>query len=275
MKIAYCGRIGSFSHEVSVKMFPNAQYFGFDSFTQAITEVENNNADYAILPIENSNAGRVAEIHNILPNVSLFFWKEYILKVSHNLYVLNNKIKIEDLTEIHSHNQALMQCSDFLSQINASQVNQLNTAIAAENLANSQNKNIGVVCSEIAGKHYNLHLLAQNIQNTNENYTTFVAMCKTQNLNKEANLTSILFTITNKAGGIYEALGCFARNNVNLCKIESYIPSGFSSNNAQFFLTFSGNLQSQNVKNAMQEIQKVVNFVKIFGSYNSDSRRVL
>lgn len=274
MKIAYCGRIGSFSHEASDAIFPNCEYLGFDSFQDAVNASVRNEVDYAILPIENSTAGRVAEIHNILPKVNLFFWKEYILRVSHNFYVLNNEVKIDDIKEIHSHHQALMQCSEFLEKINAVQVSEPNTAIAAEKLSVSKRSDVGVICSSIAGKHYGLHLLAENIQNNDENFTTFIAMCKNENLNKEANLTSVLFIIEDKVGGIYEALGCFARNNVNLIKVESYIPS-VNSSYAQFFLTLSGNLQSQNIKKAMAELGKVVINIKIFGSYNADLKREL
>jgi prephenate dehydratase len=274
MKVSYCGRFGSFSHEAAIKMFPDCEYIGLDTFAKAISSVENNEADYAILPIENSSAGRVAEIHNLLPKVNLFFWKELILKVSHNFYVLNNNIKLENIKEIHSHQQALMQCSDFISKTNATEIKELNTAIAAENLSISKRSDVGVICSTIAGKHYSLHCLHENIQNTNENFTTFVAMCKKENANEEANLTSILFKISNKAGGIYEALGCFAKNNVNLLKIESYIPS-VSSNYAQFFLTFAGNLHNSNVKKAIIDLEGVANSIKNFGSYNSDAKRDL
>jgi prephenate dehydratase len=272
MKIAYCGRVGSFSHEAAITMFPEAFRHGFDTFAKAITEVEENRADYAILPIENSSAGRVAEIHNILPKVNLFFNKEYILGISHNLYVVNDAIKLEDIKEIHSHEQALMQCSNFISKTNATQVSELNTAIAAEKLSISKRTDIGVIASNIAGNHYSLHLLAENIQNNSDNFTTFIAMSKEQNNNSDANLTSILFTIGNKAGGIYAALGCFARNGVNLLKIESYIPS-ISSNYAQFFLTFSGNFHNENVQKAMLELHTIANSIKNFGSYNGDAKR--
>lgn len=273
-KVAYCGRIGSFSHEASSVMFPNAEYLGLDTFALAIEHVEKDLADFAVIPIENSTAGRIAEIHNILPKMELFFHKEYILRISHNLYVSTANTKLQDITEIHSHTQALMQCSEFLSKLNATEIQELNTAIAAEKLGKSQSPDIGVICSGAAGKHYGLHLLAQNIQNNDHNYTTFVAVCKKQNVHIEQNpLTSILFTIANKSGGIYEALGCFANNKINLLKIESYIPGGFTSPHAQFFLTFEGNHQDRKPKQALKDLSKIAVTIKNFGSYQGDTRR--
>lgn len=273
-KVTYCGRVGSFSHEAAIKMFPSADFTGLDTFSSAIESVEKNIADFAVIPIENSTAGRVAEIHNILPAMELFFHKEYILPIVHNLYVANVNVNIHDITEIRSHTQALMQCSAFLSKLKAIHVPDLNTAIAAEKLGLSRNTNVGVICSNVAGKHYDLHLLADNIQNNNQNYTTFIAVCKKQNINAVTNpLTSILFTITNKSGSIYDALGCFAKNNVNLLKIESYIPGGFSSKNAQFFLTFEGNYQDKNPKKALAELGDIAVEIKNFGSYQGDARR--
>lgn len=273
-KITYCGRVGSFSHEASVIMFPNATYLGLDTFSLAINSVEKGHADFAVIPIENSTAGRVAEIHNILPTMNLFFHKEYISLISHNLYVVNSNIKLLDLAEIHSHPQALMQCSEFLSRLNTIHIQELNTAIAAEKLYESQNAKVGVICSNIAGTYYNLYPLAQNIQNNNQNYTTFVAVCRKKNHHITANpLTSILFTITNRSGGIYEALGCFVRNKINLLKIESYIPGGFTSKHAQFFLTFEGQYKDASPQKALTELAQIAIDIKNFGSYQGDTRR--
>ena len=173
-KIAYCGRVGSFSHEAAVSMFENAQYLPFNTFSQAIDSVQGGNSHFAVIPIENSTAGRVAEIHNILPEMNLLIVKEKILPISHNLYSHNSEIKIEDIKFVESHPQALMQCSNFIAKINAQEIQALNTAIAAENLAKLGKIDTAVICSKIAGEHYGLNLLAKNIQNKNNNYTTFI-----------------------------------------------------------------------------------------------------
>lgn len=275
LKISFCGRVGSFSHEAAISMYENAIYIQCDTFIQAISMVEANNADYAIIPIENSTAGRVSEIHNIVPNLNLYITKEKILKISHNLYVLNNKISINDLTTVTSHTQALMQCSKFLSKYNIKTENAINTAIAAENLSNNKDAKTGVICSFIAGNYYNLHLLEANIQDNNDNATIFVSFGKNPNKQTFFNpLTSIIFETSNKSGGIYEALGCFAKHSVNLLKLESYIPFGASSSNvAKFFVTFQGSNFETSTQNALDELQLFAVSVKNLGTYESDEKR--
>ena len=227
LAISYCGRVGSFSHEAAMNIFPNATYLPYNTFTDAITAVELSDANYAVIPIENSTAGRVAEIHNLLPTLNLRIVQEKIIRISHNLYTFSEDVSFNDIRIVESHPQALMQCSKFLATINAQQIEALNTAIAAENLMKNQNFDKAVICSRVAGDLYKLHLLAEGIQNTDDNYTTFIAVGKENGANIFKHpLTSIIFALENKTGGIYEALGCFAKNSVNLLKLESYIPAG-------------------------------------------------
>ena len=275
LNVSYCGRIGSFSHEAAVKMFPNAEYKPCDTFIEAVNIVKQNIVQYAVIPIENSTAGRVAEIHNILPTLNLKINKEKILKITHNLYVLNSNITLNDVKTVESHPQALMQCSNFLDALPVRRENSLNTAIAAEDLMKYQKNTTAVICSKTAGDFYKLHLLQQEIQNMEDNYTTFIAVSKTENSGQVFTnpLTSIIFTLTNKTGGIYEALGCFARNNVNLLKLESYIPTGINAKHAQFLLTFQGSNQNKNVNTALSELLNIANEVKNLGSYEADLKR--
>ncbi len=275
LNVSYCGRIGSFSHEAAVKMFPNAGYKPCDTFIEAVNMVKQNIVQYAVIPIENSTAGRVAEIHNILPTLNLKINKEKILKITHNLYVLNSNITLNDVKTVESHPQALMQCSNFLDILPVRRENALNTAIAAEDLAKHQKTDTAVICSKTAGDFYKLHLLRQEIQNMEDNYTTFIAVSKTENSEQVFTnpLTSIIFTLTNKTGGIYEALGCFARNNVNLLKLESYIPTGINAKHAQFLLTFQGCNKNENVNTALSELLNITNEVKNLGSYEADLKR--
>ncbi len=272
LKVSYCGRVGSFSHEASTLMFSYAQHLPYNTFIEAITAVEVGTVHYAVIPIENSTAGRVAEIHNILPTMDLLIVREKIIKISHNLYGLTEDIS--DIDVVESHPQALMQCSKFLVQMNVVQQNALNTAIAAENLAKKQTFKNAVVCSQVAGDYYKLNLLEKNIQNSNENYTTFIAVGKESSKNSLVNpLTSILLTVTNKTGGIYEALGCFAEYNINLLKIESYIQGGMQSEIAQFFLTFEGANKDGHIKQALKKLNSISYAIKDLGSYEADSKR--
>jgi prephenate dehydratase len=278
MKVAYCGRIGSFSHEASLNMFPNSQYIAFNTFQQAIESVHNDFANYAVIPIENSTAGRVAEIHNILPEMNLLITKEIILPILHNIYTISPQITLDAIEFVESHPQALMQCSKFLSNLKVEQNPSLNTAIAAENLAISKKNNTAVICSQIAGNYYNLHLAGKSIQNNANNFTTFIAVGKKPleklQFNEEFKpITCIIFTIDNKTGGIYNALGCFAKNGVNLLKLESYISTGTGINKAQFFVIFEGSNDSDNVLKSLNELSKHTIEIRNFGSYNADCKR--
>lgn len=274
LSISYCGRVGSFSHEAAMKMFPNAMYLSYNTFTDAITAVELSDSHYAVIPIENSTAGRVAEIHNLLPTLNLRIVQEKIIRISHNLYTISDDITLDDIRIVESHPQALMQCSKFLATINAQQRDALNTAIAAENLMKTQNFEKAVVCSRIAGDIYKLHLLAEGIQNTDDNYTTFIAVGQENTITTfKYPLTSIIFALENKTGGIYEALGCFARNSINLLKLESYIPAGSPAKCAQFFLTFEGANSNENVKKAFKQLAEISKEIKNLGTYEADSKR--
>lgn len=273
-KIAYCGRVGSFSHEASISMFENAQYLPFNTFAQAIDSVHNGDSNFAVIPIENSTAGRVAEVHNILPEMNLLVVKEKILPISHNLYAFSPNVQMDDIKFVESHPQALMQCSNLVSKINAQEIQALNTAIAAENLAKSGKMDTAVICSKIAGQHYNLHLMAKNIQNKNNNYTTFIAVGNEQiEANFQHPITCVIFKLGNETGGIYNALGCFAKNGVNLLKLESYIPTGVEVNEAQFFVIFEGSNSETKVQKALQELKSVTSEIRNFGSYNGDAKR--
>ena len=324
LKISYCGRVGSFSYEAATKMFPQSEYIGYNTFNEAVEKVSLNEADYAVIPIENSSAGRVAEIHNILPVIDLPIVKEYILPVVHNLYVYDYSITIDDIHTVRSHPQALMQCSKFLSTLkDIKQETAENTAIAAEELKcidkdrlyyleKYQYNNIGelygkvyqaycltsedfplgrsvlesdlkrlfpyvsaaVICSKSAGEEYNLHLLKEGIQDSNDNYTTFIAVGR-KAIDEELShpITSIIFTLHNQFGSIYNALGCFANNNVNLLKLESYIAGGRKSQDAKFFLTLEGDPSTGNAKTALEHLYNVAKQIKVLGVYNGDNRR--
>lgn len=274
LSISYCGRVGSFSYEAALAIFPQGRYLPYNTFAEAITAVEKGSSQYAVIPIENSTAGRVAEIHNLLPSLNLKIVKEKIIPISHNLYVLSKEISENDIKLVESHPQALMQCSKYLAKLNIEKREALNTAIAAENLAKDRIISKGVICSKVAGELYKLCLLRENIQDSNDNHTAFIAVGReSMQEDFQRPLTSILFTIANKKGGIYEALGCFAKNGVNLLKLESYIPTGLASQVAQFFLTFEGSSRQENIGKALGELSAITNEIKNLGTYEGDAKR--
>jgi len=183
-----------------------------------------------------------------------------------------------DITRIFSHEQALMQCQKNISKMlpNATCTAKGNTAMAAKFIAENGNKNFAAICSKDACKRYRLTILKDNFQDANDNYTLFVGLSKKKNSidNDAVNgnrtvLTSLLFEVKNVSGVLYKALKCFAEQDIDLVKIESYIPAT-SSKSAMFFITTKGNVGEKNMKIALQNLNEFAKNVYIFGSYFAD-----
>ena len=278
MKIGYQGVEGAFSYIASKQIFPNEDCISFKSFYDVLEAIENNKIDCGVLPIENSYAGRVAGMHNLFKDFchkNLFIIAEKLLKVEHCLCGLKNA-KIENITHIFSHEQALMQCQKNISKMlpNAKSVAKENTAMSAQFVAESKNINYSAICSKDACKKYDLQVLQDNFQDSNDNYTLFVVVSKKQKFipkNSKNVLTSLLFELKNTSGVLYNSLKCFAEQNIDLVKIESYIPTG-SSKSAMFFITIRGNTEDENIKIALQNLKNSAKNIYSFGSYFSDRK---
>ena len=278
MKIGYQGIDGAFSSIASKQLFPDAEYLSFKSFYDVLDAINNDKIDYGILPIENSYAGRVAGMHNLFKDFcdkKLFIVAEKLLKVEHCLGCLN-EAKAEDIMDIFSHEQALMQCQKNISKFfpKAKCFAKENTAMSAKFVVESKNKHYSVICSKDACKKYGLRVLHDNFQDSNDNCTLFVGLSKKQNIipkNSSGVITSLLFELKNTAGVLYHALGCFAEQGIDMMKIESYIPTSLSTS-AMFFITIRGNLEDEIVKIAMSNLSKFTKNIHSFGSYFADGR---
>lgn len=277
MKVGYQGVEGAFSNIAAKQIFPDENYISFKTFFDVLEAIEEDKIDCGIVPIENSYAGRVAGMHNLFRDFcdkNLFIITEKMLKIEHCLCCLAGA-KIEGITHIFSHEQALMQCQKNISKMlpNATCTAKENTAVAAKFVAESANKNFAAICSKEACKQYGLTILKENFQDANDNYTLFVGLSKKKNSidNNAVNgnrtvLTSLLFEVKNVSGVLYKALKCFADRDIDLVKIESYIPAT-SSKSAMFFITTKGNVVDKNMKMALQNLNEFAKNVYIFGSY--------
>lgn len=280
MKVGYQGVEGAFSNIAAKQIFPGKSYISFKTFFDVLEAIEEGKIDCGIVPIENSYAGRVAGMHNLFRDFcdkNLFIITEKILKVEHCLCGLEGA-EIDAITHIFSHEQALMQCQKNISKMlpNAICSAKENTAMAAKFVAESANKNFAVICSKEACEQYGVTILKENFQDANDNYTLFVGLSKKKNYidnntvnGNRAVLTSLLFEVKNVSGVLYKALKCFADRDIDLVKIESYIPAT-SSKSAMFFITTKGNVADKNVKIALQNLNEFAKKVYIFGSYFSD-----
>lgn len=274
--IAFQGAYGANSNLACSKFYPSYEAVPYQSFFDVFEAVESSRADIGIIPLENSYAGRVSEIHNLLQKSQLYICAEHFFAVSHHLAGVAGS-KIEDIKEVFSHPQALMQCQNSLNKLSVIQNEFSNTAKAAQHISFLKNKNMGAICSKEAAIANDLIILKENIQDSGQdNFTIFIVISKNQfdpDKAKSMVLTTLLFTIRNITGSLYKALGGFATNNVNMIKLESYIPGGVSSE-AKFFITIEGHPSEKNVALALEELGFFSKNVKLLGVYYADRERI-
>jgi prephenate dehydratase len=277
IRISFQGIEGAYSHLSILNCYKNrkVEVLACRSFQEALDLVEENKADIAFIPIENSYAGRVAEMHNILPELNLTIVGEYFHKVEHQLLGVKGA-KIDDVKEVYSHPQALMQCKNYLNNLGLHSNNFYDTAGAALEISKLKDKTKASISSSLCAKIYGLDILAENIQDDKNNTTLFIQLAKEpieiSPSKDKTTLTSMIFTTRNISGGLYKALGGFATNNINIVKLESYIPN-YKDNEARFFITFEGNPEQKNVSDALEEFGFFTKKIKILGVYYADEKR--
>jgi prephenate dehydratase len=272
--IAFQGQSGAYSEMACTEAFPEMQTVPCENFEDAFEAVLNGTTKYAMIPIENSRAGRVADIHNLLKNSSLHIIKEYFYKVDHQLLGLEDS-KLSDIVSVSSHNQALSQCRDFINQNGWSPITMGDTAGSAAFIVKKNDVRYAAIASSLAGKIHGLKVLASDIQDSKNNITRFVVLSSESNdpdSNDSLILTSCIFTVRNIPAALYKALGGFATNRVNILKLESYmLDETFTS--AQFYIDIEGHPENKSVKLALEELGFFSKEVRILGVYKGDANR--
>lgn len=272
--IAFMGVEGANADLACRQNYPYMQTLALSSFEEVFEAVADGRAKYAMIPIENSQAGRVAEIHNLLPRTNLHIVAEHIQKVEHHLYALKGT-KLTDVKHVYSHHQGLLQCRSFIREHNLTTHIHDNTATAAKDVAGWGDTAKAAICSKLAGSLYGLELLAENIHDAEDNETLFVVLAiEAADPNPEEGrvLTSLLFTLRHIPAALYKSLGGFATNGINMVKLESYIRAG-SQPTAQFFMTFEGHPQQRGVQLALEELGFFTHKVSVLGVYHADPAR--
>ncbi|NDF12827.1 MAG: prephenate dehydratase [Proteobacteria bacterium] len=272
--IAFQGLPGAHSDMACRKAYPYMYTMPCPYFDDVFEAVESGKASLGLIPVENSKAGRVAEIHNLLPNSKLHIVGEYIHKVAHHLLAPKGT-KLGDIKHAYSHPQALMQCKGNLKKLGIASETFYDTAGAASQIAEWKDKTKAALASDLAAELYGLDIVKPNMQDDDKNRTLFVTISKEPievDSHEEHVLTTILFTTRNISAGLYKALGGFATNGVNVIKLESYIQD-FDANTAQFYMTFEGSPASKPVKMAMEELGFFTQKVRVLGVYAADKSR--
>ena len=266
--VACQGVAGAYSELAATRLFkqPTIQYFKtFDSVCSAI---ENGFCEYGVLPLENSTAGSVNKVYNLTQSRDFFIARSVRLKIDHNL-VAPKGVKLEDIREIFSHEQAFAQCSGFLEQLGPKvKTTQCeNTAVAAELVANSERRDIAAICSHRCVNLYDLNCLKRDIQDRSNNYTRFICVSKKLEIYPGADQTSIIMTTPHEPGGLYKALGRFYALGINLAKLESR-PIPERDFDFMFYMTLETSVYSGALGELLEDMRESSVDFKYLGSYS-------
>lgn len=267
IRVVFQGVEGAYSHAATRMFFGNdVNAYHVPEFEDTMKEVEEGRADYGVLPIENSTAGFVINNYDLLAKYSNYIVGEVYVPVDHMLLGLP-EASLSDIKTIYSHPQGLMQCSKFLnSNKDWKQVGVLNTAAAAKKVMEEEDKTQAAVASRVAGELYGLKELAQGISNEKGNTTRFIILAKNPVYETGASKISLTFEVPHVSGSLYNILGNFIFNGVNMNMIESR-PIPEKPFEYRFFVDIEGNLSDASVKNALTGIQAEASSMKILGNY--------
>ena len=266
MHVVFQGSEGSYSQEACIRFFgKKADAFHVESFRDAMNALEEGRADYAVLPIENSTAGIVNEIYDLLVEYENYIVGEQIIKIEHCLMACEGATK-DTIRTVDSHPQALMQCAGYLQQYDWQQISMKNNAFAAEKVAKDKEKTEAAIAGEHAAEAYGLSILEKGINQSESNSTRFVILSNRKIYRKDAGKVSICFELPHKSGSLYHALSHIIFNNLNMTKIESR-PIEDRNWEYRFYVDFEGNLTDSAVMNALRGLREETRSMKILGNY--------
>ncbi len=272
--IAYQGEPGANSHLVCQQAYPGWEPLACASFEHAFAAVENGDADLAMIPIDNSLAGRVADIHHFLPASSLHIVGERFLRIQFSL-MARPGTDISTLRTVHSHVHALGQCRGVIRELGLTPVVAGDTAGAAREVAESGDPTQAAIAPPLAAEIYGLEVLRNEIEDADHNTTRFVVLSRDFDQAPRDNgpvVTSFIFNVRNLPAALFKALGGFATNGVNMTKLESYMVGGHFTA-TQFLAEVDGHPQDRSVRNALEELAFFTTEVKILGVYPADPFR--
>lgn len=273
-KIAFQGELGAYSHQACVAVYPDGEPIACKTFESAIATVTRGDADVAMLPVENSTYGRVADVHYLLPESGLHIIGEHFERVHINLLGVPGA-KIEDMTSAKSHTVLLGQCRKFLKEHNLLPVTGADTAGSAQEVAAAGDKSQGALAGDLTAEIYGLDVLAHHIEDNQNNTTRFLIMSPESAIAPQSEkelITTFVFRVRNIPAALYKAMGGFATNGVNMVKLESYMVGG-SFTATQFYADIVGHPDDAPVKRAMEELAYFTDYLEVLGVYEADKSR--
>ena len=265
--ISYQGEPGAYMEAATLALFPQGQPLPCPTFAAAFAALTDGRADRAVIAVENRIAGRVADVHTLLPNSGLHIVGEIFFPIEHHLLALPGAT-LSDIKSAHSHVQALAQCRGFLTKHGIEAVDCGDTAGGARLISESGDKTKAAIASSRAGDMYGLQSLAANIADNPKNMTRFLVLSRTPEVPTPAVrcITTIVFELRSVPAALYKALGGFATNGINLTKIESYLsPEDFTS--AQFYVDIEAHPETEACQHALDELRFFTTHLDILGTY--------
>ena len=274
-KIAIQGELGAYSHIAVENLFKDAEIKTCGTFEETFKQAYNDTSYKIVIPIENSLAGRVADIHYLLPKYKLQIHGEYFLNVEHNL-LCKPEANLSDIKFVRSHVQAIGQCQNIIGKKKFKSIISADTAGSAKELAEGDDKSIAAIASGLSAKIYKLKILEKNIEDEKGNVTRFLIMGKNieqpEFTSEKKFITSCIFRVKSEPSALYKCLGGFATNQINLTKLESFsVKNTFDQ--ANFYLDINGHLEQSGVKKALEELSFHTETLDILGVYESSSFR--
>ncbi|QJF52706.1 prephenate dehydratase [Roseobacter ponti] len=273
-RIAFQGELGAYSHEACHAARPEMTPVPCRTFEDAIDAVLEGRAELAMLPVENSTYGRVADIHSLLPQSGLHIIEESFVRVHINLLALPGTA-LKDIKSAMSHTVLLGQCKSFLARHGIRRVTGADTAGSAKDVAAGGDPSMAALASELAGDIYGLDLLARHIEDQGNNTTRFLLMSPQADHSRRGDhgmITSFVFEVRNIPAALYKAMGGFATNGINMTKLESYMVGG-SFTATQFYADIEGHPEDPAVRRAMEELEYFTNMIEILGVYPASPDR--
>lgn len=270
-KIAFQGELGAYSHQACVEARPGFDPVPCRTFEDVIETVRTGKANLAMLPVENSTYGRVADIHHLLPASGLHIIDEAFVRVHINLLAPKGT-KLDQVKNAMSHTVLLGQCRDFLSEHDIHRIIGADTAGSAQHVAEKNDPELAALASELAGDIYGLDILARHIEDHDKNTTRFLVMSRDIDLKRRGTgtmVTSFVFRVRNIPAALYKAMGGFATNGVNMTKLESYMLDG-SFTATQFYAEIEGHPDDRNVQLAMEELDYFTDKINLLGVFPAD-----
>ena len=266
-RIVFQGVEGAYSEQAMREDFgKDCDSYNVETWKDAMEAIKNGDADYAVLPIENSSAGIVSENYDLLVEYENYIVGEQKIKINHCLLGLPGA-DIKNLTTVYSHPQALMQCSDYLDDHrNCEKISLKNTALAAKKIKDDGDIRHAAIASEITADIYGLSILDRAIQDNKDNTTRFIIVSGKKEYESSANKVSICFEIPHESGSLYHMLSHFIYNGINMFNIQSR-PIRDRNWEYRFFVDFDGNLKDTAVINALRGLEEETNFLKVLGTY--------